>query len=136
MSVSDGGRRPRFMGREHVARMNALLDGRLREECAAFDRDVELLYEVSGDPEGVRTWTVTVGPSGVRFGLDRDAVHPVVVIRGDYTALAAGSAAARAGRAEPEPAPEVELHDADGYARVAAVIEAARAIATVDVRYP
>jgi hypothetical protein len=127
---------PRFMGPEHVARMNELLEGRLLDECAGFDGDLHLLYEVSGDPDGIRTWTVTAGPSGVRFGLDEQVPDPVLVVRAGYEALAAGSAAAREGRETPEHAPEFVIHDPEGFARVSAVVDAARAIATVDVRYP
>jgi dienelactone hydrolase len=127
--------RPRYMGREHVARMNALLDGALRQECAAFDRDVHLHYEIGDDPERIGSWTVTVGPSGVRFALDEQPDDPAIVVRDTYAALAAAAAATRAGE-DPGPDPEHDLRDPEAFALASAVIAAARAIATVDVRFP
>lgn len=127
---------PRFMGPEHVTAMNALLKGRLRDECAPFDRDCRMHYEIVGDPDGIRSWTVTVGPDGVRFGLDEAEQNPVIVVRATYRELAAAAQATRAEKESPPDSSDYDLRDPEMFTRMVEVIEASRAIATVAVRFP
>ena len=127
--------KPRFMSHEHVALVNQLLEGQLLEECSGLDRDLHVHYEIADDPEGIRTWTVTVGPSGMRLALDQHVDDPVLLVRENYFDAAAAAAATRVG-GNHDYDPVHVMNDAEGFARVAAVVEASRAIATVDVDFP
>jgi hypothetical protein len=124
-----------FMSAEHVDTMNALLADAptVREACGRLSRPYVIAYRLSDGPGGQDVhWTLTFDET-VQFGLTEHP-HPDVVIVGDWTDMIAATVSSRTG-APREPNVTYE-GDPDALKMTDPALEAARAIATVDVDFP
>lgn len=124
-----------FMSAAHVNAMNTLLADAptVREECRRLSRPLVFAYRLSDGPTGATVhWTVSFDDT-VRFSLDEHP-QPDVVIVGDWADVIAATASGRYG--EPRE-PDVSLEgDPEVLTLTSPALEAARAIATIDVEFP
>ena len=125
-----------FMSADHVSAMNDLLasSDAVRSAATRLDRTYVLAYVLSDAPHGgSEHWTLTLGPDGVRFGLDAPAGADVVT-RADYAAMIRATKASRAGQQVDEDI--VMDGDPAVVERIAPVFAVAQQVATLDVEFP
>ena len=123
-----------FMSQEHVDRMNALIESsaEVRTASAQLSAPRTLAYRLIDGPGGADVhWRVACRDT-VRFSLD-DGPADVVLV-GDWAQMIRSSRAARDG-AVVDPGLRVE-GDPSVLAEVGPVLEVARTVATIDVRFP
>lgn len=124
-----------FMSADHIATMNALLRDAptVRAACARLGQPRVLSYYLTDGPGGEPVhWTVTFGET-VQFSLAEASTSDVRFV-GDWTRMIQ---AARASQNGDKADSGVSLEgDHSVFAEINAVLETARAVATVDVDYP
>lgn len=124
-----------FMSAEHIAAMNAILEGdpAVRAACTGLSRPYEMTYVLSDGPGGGDVhWTITFGDT-MRFSLHEVPSADVRFI-GDWKQMIRASSAGR--RGEQVDAGVTIEGDTAALAEISPVLEVGRDVATMPVDFP
>lgn len=126
-----------FMSREHVDRMNELLDesAEVASACARLDRDYSIVYQLRDGPRGTVHWTLLFDrDAGASFSLEPPVRADVTFVSG-WAEMIRYSRATRDGEAVDEPQLEVR-GDPSVTECVAEAYAAAQEAATIRTEFP
>lgn len=129
-------KRTEFMSHEHVAAMNDRLRTAddVRAACRELGQPRAMLYRLRNGPDGGSDvfWTLTYEDT-IQFAL-ADHPDPDVVLTGDWHTMLRAVRAARSGESA---APDLQVQgDPEVFARLNAILDIARPVATLDTVIP
>jgi hypothetical protein len=126
--------KPVFMSPEHVAAMNAILEGdaAVRTACAELEKPFTMGYALSDGPHGETVYWAMTFTDTVRFSLEKTDAD--LLFTGDWARMVRASRDNRSGQAT-DPGVEA-VGDLNVLQTIGPVFALAQAIATIPVEFP